>query len=102
MVCRFTPSRIGTICSIFSKPSGGSGGCCVCARKGAEKTKRIIIAFFSIEILQAKLTAEVFSEMADELTLLCLKSKTQDEVRNAFHSHLASASCRKTGNQAGK
>src|ERR1041385_6545806 len=39
MVCSFTPSRMGTICSILSKPFGGSVGCgvCACSSSGQKK-----------------------------------------------------------------
>src|SRR5215475_6603365 len=36
IVCSFTPSRMGIICSIFSKPAGGSCGCAVSAFSGKE------------------------------------------------------------------
>jgi hypothetical protein len=54
-----------------------------------------------IEILSkpGTLTIPVFAGIPDEFILLWLQSKTRDELRDNFHSHLASARCRKSGNR---
>src|SRR5262245_36496244 len=52
IVCNLTPSRVGTICSIFSKPAGGSCGCGVCANAVTEKRKKTNRTLLIMKILQ--------------------------------------------------